>query len=349
MKPQLDIMVTSGIWPRLLGGACTEIMKHHATKHCARGLRIWAWDTDKRGGDGLVPESMHAAPACMDARNRAQELALRTEDLADDGILRELASSLDDVLGPLKSGRPLLALATATSRKTFQRTFDLLGQFKRPIFLVALADFPQDTVSAAGFAERETAGLRILRQSVHANPNLAALVLSRGAFTGDAGTMDETAKQLFMTCVQHILWLILTHDEPERLILQWHEAVEREPAVDWSFGHLQLDCSGRGPGNPIRGHTLLKSGAPPWEWDDAKGTVTVKDHNHLGLRSDAGRYASKAVHVFREAEHSPEVAIPGIETLEHDTYLVQRIDFVFLNHVPCGTNDSSFPSGAPEH
>jgi len=334
MSHTCDIVATSGIWPRLVGGACTEITKHSATQHCARNLRLWVWDTDHRGGDGLVPEPQYAAPACLSARTVARQLAERSVGRSEQEIPDLLDSSLRSAFGSLEGEQPLLALATLTSRKTFATTLHLLQRVSRPVLLIGLADFPQDLVSAPGLADRERAGMDLLRQAVSGHPTLAPIMLSRGALTAGETTMDDTAKALFMNILQHLLWLVFTHDEPMTLVRSWYDTIKNSPAPVWSLGHLQLDCSGARRGDPIRGHTWLEAGdRAPYRWDAWRRSVCVEQHNHLGFRADARQAETVTVHAFVEAGRAPLISVPGVQVLTHATYLVDRIDLVFLTRI----------------
>jgi hypothetical protein len=338
MKTELDIMVTAGLWPRLLGGACTEIMKHEATKHCVKRLRVWAWDTDNRGVNGLVPEPLYAAPACLRARNEAQKLIanLHEQKKAGKTVLPDMGASLEKSLGPVKSDAPLLALATLTSQKTFKCTLELLQNIERPILLFALADFPQDSMSAEDLRNRVEEGFGLINSWLPQTPKLTPVIFSRGAFVGDEGVMDDVAKELFMKCTQHILWLLCTHDDPVSLLQSWHEKMRADRFARWSLGHLQLDCSGSKRGNPILAHTLMSEPEQcPYEWKGGpgRGEVVISAHNHLGIKSDSCKTITVAVHVFSEPGRSPEVGVPGIAVAPHDTYLVDRIDMVFLNRI----------------
>lgn len=328
MKTQLDIVVTSGLWLRLLGGACTEMVKHYATKNCSERLGIWAWDKDPRGIDWLVPEPMYAAPACHDAELRAREFA----DLGDYSV-DALAKSVERTLGGGGRKDPVLALATLTSKSTFAETLDVLARVERDILLVAIADFPQDPSLLRELPVRVDAGQERLRHAITANPRLAGVVLSRGAFTGNAETMGDTPKQFFTSCVQHLLWLILTHDEPAGLVRAWHRKMLREPTAGWTLGHLQLDCGkSSGRESPVRGHTWL-GGEKPCRRDAEPNTLRVTDYNHLGFREDTGKCQVVTADVFREPGKSPRVEVAGVDLTEHDTWLVERIDIVLLNKV----------------
>lgn len=331
MNRQLDIFATAGTWLRLLGEACTELVKHHATERYARDLRVWAWDPDPRGIDGLVPESAHASAACSEARDRARDLVG-----VENNSTGALEASLQQTFGSAESDRPLLVLATLTSG-TFRVVLELLRVYRsrRPVLLLALADFPQGGRSGGSLPHREQDGRDALRQAVSSNDALSAVILSRGAFAKDREMMNDTEKQLFMSCIRHLLWLVLSHDKPERLITDWHGTIAQDRYADWTLGHVQFDC-GRpnGTANPVRGHTWL-GGDSPTTWQQDTATIRVVGTNHLGFQQHAGQTQAVATHVFRDSDASPSVSVADATTTDHDTWLVERIDVVLLNKVSC--------------
>jgi hypothetical protein len=332
MKNKTDVIVTGGLWSKILGKTFTEIVKQEATSGLERNVRLWAWDADPRGIRDLVPEHLHKPENCLEAWERYEKLITAKQNGGD-----AIAGDLHSVI-PMRSEIPLLALATITSKKTFRKTLELLQPYLesgRRILLLVLADHPQSAEDKQKLESSLSENQTLLADKLSGfSDQIRVIRFSRAMFLDRHDDyLASDRKALAMKLLEHVSWLWFTNEAPSALTQSLFDRMDAQ--TPWSLGHIQFDTSGEILDDCTKIiHTRIQAANPElvFERESKEGSdkLHLKQWNYLGSPSERAKAIPVFGFVFSDEKKEPTVSVKDAKLEAHFTHRMDQTDVLLL-------------------